>query len=434
MATISTQPSKRSVLSWAMYDWANSSFATTVMAGFFPIFFKDYWSSGSGATESTFWLGVSISTASLIVASMAPLLGAMADQGGAKKRSLFFFAAIGICATGAFYFVPEGQWPFAALLYVIATVGFLSSIVFYDSLIVSVSDNSTVDMVSSRGYGLGYLGGGLLFLLNVIAVQKPSLFSLSGPAQAVQLSFVSVAVWWAVFSIPLLLFVPEPTAGRAATLRQGLRDGIRQIKGTFREIRSLKTIGIFLVAYWFYIDGVDTVITMAVDYGKSIGFGTSELITALLMVQFVGFPFAYLMGFIAKKWGTKRTILFCLGVYVCVTVIGARMDLEPYHLFGFEISKFYMVAFLVAVAQGGTQALSRSLYSRLIPKEKAAEFFGFYNMLGKFATIIGPTLMGTVARLTGNPRAGIGSVAVLFIIGAALLWRVKAPVTSAGHE
>ena len=173
---------------------------------------------------------------------------------------------------------------------------------------------------------------------------------------------------------------------------------------------------------------------MAVDYGKSIGFGTSDLITALLMVQFVGFPFAYLMGFIAKKWGTKRTILFCLGVYVCVTVIGARMDLEPYRLFGFEISKFYAVAFLVAVVQGGTQALSRSLYSRLIPKEKAAEFFGFYNMLGKFATIIGPTLMGTVARLTGNPRAGIGSVALLFIIGAALLWSVKVPVTSSAHE
>jgi UMF1 family MFS transporter len=419
-----SRPSRRAVLSWAIYDWANSSFATTVMAGFFPIFFKDYWSEGHEPTESTFWLGLSVSTASLIVASVAPFLGAMADRTGRKKRSLAFFAGVGILATGGLFFVGQGNWPAAAALYVAGMIGFLCSLIFYDSLIVSVSDRNTVDMVSSRGYGLGYLGGGLLFLFNVAAVLRPEVFGFSGVEEAVRWAFVSVALWWAVFSIPLLAFVPEPPGGTKMSLARSAREGFTQVIRTFREIRKVKVVFIFLLAYWFYIDGVDTVITMAVDYGKSIGFGTTDLITALLLVQFVGFPFAYLTGFIAQRWGTKRTLLVCLAVYVVVTVVGSNLDLQPYRIFGIELSKFYAVAVLVATVQGGTQALSRAFYSRLIPREKAAEFFGFYNMLGKFATIIGPVLMGTVGRLTGNPRMGIQSVALLFVVGALILWRV----------
>ena len=421
--------SNKAALSWALYDWANSSFATTVMAGFFPIFFKDYWSKGTEATESTFWLGVSVSTAGLLVAIVAPLLGAMADQGAAKKRALLTFTGLGIIATGAMAAVSEGSWPTASLLYVLGTVGFLCSLIFYDSLLVSVSTKDTVDMVSSRGYGLGYLGGGLLFLLNVIAVEKPSLFGLESATEAVRWSFVSVAVWWGLFSLPLLLFVPEPRGGTRMSLAQSARKGFTQVASTVREIRKIKVVFVFLLAYWFYIDGVDTVITMAVDYGKAIGFGTTDLITALLMVQFIGFPCAYLAGFLAKKWGAKTIILCCLAVYILVTVLGSQMDLEPYQLFGFEVSKFFVIAFLVALVQGGVQALSRAFYSRLIPKEKAAEFFGFYNMLGKFAAIIGPILMGTIGRLSGNPRMGIQSVALLFVVGALILWRVKGAET-----
>jgi UMF1 family MFS transporter len=416
---------KREVLGWALYDWANSAFATTVMAGFFPIFFKDYWCKGREPTVSTFWLGITVSASSLIVAVLAPLLGAMADRSGSKKRSLLRFAALGILATGGLYFVPEGRWQVAALLYGLGMIGFLCSLVFYDSLIVSVSEDRTVDRVSSLGYGVGYLGGGVLFLLNVLMVRKPALFGLSSPAAAVQLAFVTVAVWWAVFAIPLFFLVPEPAGGRRMSLLQGAREGFGQVIRTVREIRRQRSVLLFLLAYWFYIDGVDTVITMAVDYGRSIGFGTGELVTALLLVQFVGFPFACLMGFIASRWSTKGTILLCLAAYIGVTLVGSQIDLQPYRLFGLRISKFYTITFMIAVVQGGTQALSRAFYSRLIPKANAAQFFGFYNMLGKFAAIMGPVLMGVVARATGSPRAGMRAVTVLFVIGAALLALVK---------
>jgi UMF1 family MFS transporter len=417
---------RKAVFGWVMYDWANSAFATTVMAGFFPIFFKDFWSEGSQPTESTFWLGVSVSTASLIVAILAPLLGAIADRGGTRKRSLLFFAGMSILATTGLFFVPQGAWSLAATLYIVGIVGFLCSLIFYDALLLSISQPANVDLVSAKGYAYGYLGGGLLFLMNVIAVQQPSLFGLSGQVDAVRLSFVSVAIWWALFSIPLILFVREPHYGSRLPAMQSAREGFRQLVRTLREIRKYKTVAIFLVAYWFYIDGVDTVVVMAIDYGKSIGYNTSDLIIALLMVQFLGFPFAYLLGFFGHRWGTKRTILFCIAVYVFVTFFGSQLDLEPLSFFGLEISKFYLLAFMVALVQGGIQALSRSFYSRIIPEDRGAEFFGFYNMLGKFAAIIGPVLMGTISHVTGSPRIGIISIAGLFVIGALVLLRVNA--------
>jgi UMF1 family MFS transporter len=415
----------KGALSWAMYDWANSAFSTVVQAGFFPIFFKNFWSKGAEVTESSLRLGIAVSTGSLIVAMIAPIIGAFADRGAAKKRSLFVFAALGILSTGSLYFVPEGNWQLAVVFYVLGTVGFLGSFVFYDSLIVSVSDENNVDVVSGRAYALGYLGGGILFLLNVIMVQKPALFGLSGAAAAVQLSFLLTAIWWAGFSIPLFLNVDEPAGGKKISFRQAAREGFVQLAKTFREIRQLKVVFTFLAAYWLYIDGVDTIITMAVDYGKSLGVADNDLIVALLMVQFVGFPFAYLLGYLGQKLGAKKIILFGIGVYLVVTVLGANLSLQPYRILGFEISQFYGLAFLIAMVQGCIQALSRSFYSRLIPKDKAAEFYGFYNMLGKFAAIIGPVLMSGIGRLTGNPRAGIQSIALLFIAGALLLWRVN---------
>jgi UMF1 family MFS transporter len=415
----------KGALSWAMYDWANSAFSTVVQAGFFPIFFKNFWSQGAEATASTLRLGIAVSTGSLIVALIAPIIGAFADRGAAKKRSLFVFAMLGIVSTGSLYFVGEGNWQLAAVFYVLGTVGFLGSFVFYDSLIVSVSDESTVDVVSGRGYALGYLGGGVLFLFNVIMVQKPALFGLSGAAEAVQLSFLCTAIWWGVFSIPLFLNVDEPGGGKRLSFRQAAREGFSQLAKTFQEIRKLKVVFTFLAAYWLYIDGVDTIITMAVDYGKSLGVADDDLIVALLLVQFVGFPFAYVLGYLGQKLGAKKIILFGIGVYLVVTVLGANLKLEPYNIFGFQISQFYTLAFLIAMVQGCIQALSRSFYSRLIPKDKAAEFYGFYNMLGKFAAIFGPVMMGTIGRISGNPRWGIQSIAILFFAGGLLLWRVN---------
>ena len=417
--------SKKQIFSWAMYDWANSAFSTTVIAGLFPIFFKDFWSKGTPPTESTLYLGLSVSVASLIVAVLSPVLGAFADQGSAKKRLLFLFAVLGISMTGSLYFIGEGQWPFAILLYTLANIGFLCGNTFYDSLIMEVSTPNNVDVVSGQGYALGYIGGGLLFLLNIIMIQNPVMFGLSGSASAVQVSFLSVAVWWAVFSIPIFLFVPESTGDKKLTISEASRLGFRQLLDTFREIKQYKMVVMFLFAYWLYIDGVDTIISMAVDYGKSLGVQNSDLITALLMVQFVAFPFALLFGYLAQKFNTKAMILIGISVYILVTWLGANLDLVPVEVFGFQFSKFFVIAFLVGMVQGGVQALSRSYYSRLIPKDKSAEFFGFYNMIGKFAAIIGPVMMGSVAFMTGDPRMGIQSIAILFVLGAVILVAVK---------
>jgi UMF1 family MFS transporter len=414
---------RKAILGWAFYDWANSAFATTVMAGFFPVFFKSYWSRGIPPTVSTFWLGVTVSSASLCAAVLASLVGAAADRAGSLKRSLVLCAACGALATAGLCGVGSGAWPLAATLYGVATLAFLGSLVFYDALLPGISRAATVDTVSALGYGLGYLGGGLLFLFNVICVSRPGWFGLPGPDAAVRLSFLTVALWWGVFTVPLVLFVPERTRVPGPPLAASLRGALRRLGGTLREAWSLPSVGWFLLAYWFYIDGVDTVILMAVDYGKALGFGTTELITALLLVQFIAFPFACLAGWVSRRWGTRRTLMACLGVYTAVAILGSGLAVEPYRLFGLRCSRFYALAALVAMVQGGTQALSRAYFAKLIPADRSGEFFGLYNMLGKFAAILGPVLVGSVARLTGSPRAGIGAIALLFIVGAGCLWR-----------
>ncbi len=399
--------------SWAFYDWANSAFATTVMAGFFPIFLKQYWSSGSDPTESTFQLGLANGVAGLVIAILAPALGAMADRGGAKKKFLMFFTVIGIVMTGALFFVQQGDWLVAVIIFVVATIGFTGGNVFYDSLIIDVATPEESDFVSAFGYSLGYLGGGLLFAVNVMMTLKPELFGLADAAAAVRWSFISVAIWWAIFCVPVFLFVEEKGEQHEhGGVTAVVRAGFRQLRETFSEIRSLRTVFLFLLAYWFYIDGVNTVIKMAVDYGLSLGFPTSSLITALLLVQFIGFPAAIAFGYLGQKIGTKFGLYVGLVVYTGVTFWAYTLD---------TVAEFYAMAVAIGLVQGGVQSLSRSFYSRIIPTDKAAEFFGFYGMLGKFAAILGPFMMGWVAISTGSPRLAIVSIGVLFVIGAVLL-------------
>jgi UMF1 family MFS transporter len=406
---------KKTVISWAMYDWANSAFATTVMAGFFPIFFKEYWADPTLPQQSTFYLGLANSISSIIVAALAPFLGAVADRGSAKKKFLFFFAFLGVVMTGSLYMVVQGHWIQAVIFYVAATVGFAGGNIFYDSLITGVSSDKKMDFTSTLGFGLGYIGGGLLFLLNVLMFQFPAFFGIPGKAMAVKLSFLSVAIWWAMFSIPLFLFVKEPKAEKGAPLIQAVVEGWHQLTGTLRDIRHLKVVALFLLAYWFYIDGVDTIIRMAVDYGKSLGFDSGALIAALLMVQFIAFPAAILYGLFSMRIGTKKAIMIAICCYTLITLLAFFMT-QKWH--------FFALAACIGLFQGGIQALSRSLFTQIIPVNKSAQFFGFYNMLGKFAVVIGPVLMGSVTILTGNARYGILSIIVLFIIGAFLLSRV----------
>jgi UMF1 family MFS transporter len=404
----------RTVLAWTLYDWGNSAFATTVMAGFFPVFFKQYWSAGVEVTDSTFYLGVANSIASLVIVMLAPILGAIADSGSHRKRFLVFFAFLGVCMTALLPLVTEGQWPLAVMLYVVAALGFSGSVSFYDSLIVFVTEPVHYDQVSALGYAMGYLGGGLLFAVNVVMTLKPELFGLADAAEAVKLSFITVALWWALFTVPLALWVTEPD-GKGMGVAAAVRGGFRQLVETFHAIRSLRVVFLFLLGYWCYIDGVDTIVRMAVDYGLSIGFSSDSLIVALLITQFVGFPAAIAFGSLGKRLGPKSGIYIAIAVYSAIVVWASRMESE------FE---FYGLAIAIGLVQGGIQSLSRSLYARIIPTDKSAEFFGFYNMLGKFAAVLGPVMVGWGGVLSGSPRIGILTLLLLFALGAYFLSRV----------
>ena len=405
----------KEIISWSLYDWANSTFSTTVMAGFFPIFFKQYWSTAADVTLSTWYLGLANSIASILVASLAPFLGAIADKASVKKKLLIFFAFIGVISTGSLSMISQGHWRVAIIFYIAASVGFMSANIFYDSLLPSVAPKEKRDFVSSLGFALGYIGGAILFLINVTMYLNPEFYGIADAPTAIKISFLTVALWWAVFSIPILIFVKEPLVQIDIGVFQSIKLGWSQLISTLKSIRELRIVATFLVAYWLYIDGVDTMIRMAVDYGTSLGFSSSSLITALLMVQFIAFPATLIYSWLAGKIGIKNGIMVGIIGYALISILGSMVS-EEWH--------FYALAVLIACFQGGIQALSRSLYSRITPESRSAEFFGFYNMFGKFAAIIGPPLMGYIGLITGNPRYGILSIIILFILGGYFLAKV----------
>ena len=411
----------RKLWGWASYYWGNHAYTTSIITVFFPLFFLNYWDHGTSISVNTFRLGLANSIASLVVALSAPVLGAIADRGGHKKRFLITTAFLGALMVLALHFVGMGQWQWAWLFYVIASMCYWWGNVFGDSMLVSVAEPGMLDMTSAIGYFAGYLGGGLFLVVGVALSLKPQWFGLDSAAAAVKLILILTAIWWLAFSLPLLFWVPEPNK---PTVKQSLlataKAGVLQLAETFRHVRSYKPVFMFLIAYWVYIDGVNTIIQMAVDYGKAIGFTTTDLILAVLMVQFIGVPAALLFGRLGERIGPKIAIFIGLAVYVFVTVFAAFMQ---------HSWQFFVLAGLVGLVQGGVQLLSRSYYARLVPVERAGEFFGFYNMLGEFAAIIGPFLIGLVSILTGSPRLSILSVILLFLVGAALLALVKSEPT-----
>jgi UMF1 family MFS transporter len=419
---------RRPVLSWALYDWANSAFATTVMAGFFPVFFRQYWSLGADPTESTARLGLANGIAGLVIALLAPFLGALADRSGRRRHWLLAWTVLGVFGTAGLYFTARGEWLLAALLYCLGTLGFNGGMVFYDSLLPIVAQPKDYDRVSAFGYALGYIGGGLLFALNVLMVMQPAWFGLADASAAVQCSFLMVAIWWALFSLPVMIGVRENAS--IATPGTGTRGGLiiegwRELLRTLRAARAHRQLWLFLVAYWLYIDGVNTIIKMAVDFGMAIGLPASGLLGALLLTQFVAFPAALAFGWIGTRIGPKPAILAGIAVYIGITVWAVFLQ---------SIAEFYAMAVVVGLVQGGVQSLSRSLYGRFVPEGKSAEYFGFYNMVGKFATVLGPLLIGLTAALTGNSRSAIASVAILFVAGGVLLARVREPSSANSLE
>jgi UMF1 family MFS transporter len=410
---------KRSQLAWAFYDWANSSFAVVIMAGFFPLFFKEYWATSLERTVSTFWLGVVNSSASLLIVLLAPLLGALADHLGRRKGFLLILALLGIVMTCGLSLAGQGAWQLAMVFYLLAVTGFMGANVFYDALLMTVSGESgqESDRVSALGFALGYLGGGLLFAFCVLMTQQPHWFHITDATSAVKISFVLVALWWALFTVPILVYVKETNDSRKLT-GTAIYTAVRRVFRTLRELKELRQAIIFLAAYWLYIDGVGTVIRMALDYGISIGFNSGQLILAMLITQFIGFPATFLYGRMTSYVDVRIGILFGLAVYALVTVWGSLMQ---------SVWEFYALAVIIGLVQGGVQALSRSLFSRLIPESQAAELFGFYNMVGKSAAVIGPVMMGWLGVLTGSPRLAILSLLVLFVGGFLLLLAVRIP-------
>ncbi len=414
---------RKRVWAWALYDWGNSAFATTIIAGFFPVFFGRYWYQpelvdGVVRDLTTLRLGQANSIASIVVCVLAPMLGAVADRSGGKKKLLATFAGLGVVMTASLFWVAQGSWVIAALFYAVASIGFAGGNIFYDALIVDVAPVDRRDRISALGYALGYLGGGVLFALNVWMVTSPQTFGIADASTAIRLSFLSVSIWWLVFTLPLLFIVKERSGPDKLNLG-AFWHGLRQMRGTFREIRRFRHVFYFLLAYWLYIDGVDTVIRMAVSYGQSLGFPDNSLILALLITQFVGFPAALAYGYLGERIGAKRGLLIGICVYIGATIYAVFMN---------HVSEFYVLAVVVGLVQGGVQALSRSYFSRLIPPEKAGEFFGFYNMLGKFAAVIGPLLMGYASAFVGT-RLSILSIILLFVGGGAILLVVHEPKT-----
>ncbi len=416
-------PKNKIINAWCLYDWANSAFATTVMAAILPVYFHEVTAVSLPAAQKhlavSFW-GYTSAISMLCVAILSLILGPYSDLSGRKKHYLGGFAFTGALATCLLAVTGTSHWQWIALLFILGNVGFAGSEVFYDALLPHLVARTELDRISSRAYAWGYIGGGILLAINIAMIYfLPKRILIPGgdpfPVLGIQLSFLSAGLWWGFFSIPLFRQVPEPAGIGRLTDSSLYKQSISRLRATFSEVRKYKSIFLFILAFWFYNDGIGTIIKMATVYGSEIGIGALDMIGALLLTQFVGIPCSLFFGRFAGKIGTKNAIFLGLGVYTLITIGGYLMT---------SAIHFWMLAFGVGLVQGGTQALSRSFYAAMIPKDKTAEFFSFYNISGKFAGILGPALFGLANQLSGNSRLGILSLLIFFIAGALLLLKV----------
>ena len=405
----------RKVAAWALYDWANSAFALSIMAVLYPLFLGSHWSAGASGSSVTARLAWITAASNFAVAVLAPIFGTIADAGGYRKRFLIVLALIGAIMTAALGSVGEGAWQWALGLYMFASIGFYSSTVFYDSLLVDVTRPRYFDFVSSLGFSLGYLGGASLLALHVWMLTSPSTFGLASSTEAMKIAFVTVGVWWAIFLVPLIRWVPEHK--RELIVRGNvLAAAYRELRSTITKIGRYRNVVIFLLAYLLYIGGVFTVISMAVNYGQRLGFGDQDLVKALMITNFVGFPATFLYGWLGHHFGPKAGIYLALTVYIAASSWAGFMT---------DVSEFYVLAIIVGCVQGGVQGLSRSLYASLIPKDSPGEFFGFYNMVTKLSHVVGPFLVGIAAIVSDDPKFILLALLPMFVLGVVLLARVR---------
>jgi UMF1 family MFS transporter len=410
---------RRELRAWALYDLANSAFQTTIIAAVFPIYFSQVAAADLPPAVATSRFAWATTLAILIVAIVAPFLGAVADYAAAKKRLLGVFLGIGAASTLAMYWIQRGDWLFALVLFVIGNVGVAGSIVFYESLLPHLVPESELDRVSSAGYAVGYLGGGTLLAINLLMIQRPAWFGIADAGAATRLSLASVAVWWVIFSIPLFRHVAEPPRRLEPDERaagSAVSSGARRLFETFHELRRFRQAFLFLLAFLLYNDGIQTIIRMATTYGAEIGLDEGTMIGTLLITQFIGVPAAFLFGALAGRIGAQRAVFLGLAAYVGIALLGYFMRTGVH---------FLILGTLVGMVQGGTQALSRSLFASMIPREKSAEFFSFFGVFERYAGILGPAVFAWVVGHTGTGRTAILSVVVFFVAGAAILARVN---------
>ncbi len=407
--------------SWVFYDWANSAYSIAITSTIFPIFFKGVISKGVEGYTSTAWLGYGNSIYTLVIAVLAPILGTIADYKNYKKRFFLGFFLLGVAATACLALTREGGWISALVIYIFTALGFAGANIFYDSFLVDVTPRDRMDWVSTSGFAWGYIGSTIPFILGIALIMKYDIFGFSTSVPAVKISFLVTALWWFVFTIPLLKNVKQTYFIEPSQAPVG--DSFRRLADTFRRIRQYRNVFIFLIAYFLYIDGVDTIIKMATAFGTDMGISANMLMIILLAVQFVAFPFALLYGKLAKVFSSKRMLFVGIFVYIVITI--TAFFIPQFENPRNRIVVFWVLSMLVASSQGGIQALSRSFYGKLIPKEESAEFFGFYNIFGKFAAILGPFLMGLVTQVTKSSGVGILSIIVLFIAGGIMLTMAK---------
>ncbi|APX72325.1 MFS transporter [Companilactobacillus allii] len=392
--------------SWIFYDWANSGYGIIVTTAVLPVYFKAVaQGNGVSAANSTAYWGYANSFGTLLVSILAPVLGALADYPGYKKRMLNIFALVGVVMTLLLSVVPTSQWSWLLVVYILSIIGYSGGNLFYDSFLTDVSDNKDMDKVSSYGYGFGYLGGVLAFILFLI-LQLTSGFGMLSSYGVAKWSFVLAAVWWIIFYIPLIRNVKQVYSVKANA--HPITSSFKRVLETLKHIKKYKAVAWFLVAYFFYIDGVDTIFTMATSIGMDMGITTTTLMLVLLVVQLVAFPFSILYGWLADKTSTRTGIFIGIILYLGICLYALKLT---------TVTDFWILAVLVGTSQGGIQALSRSYFGRLIPKESGSEFFGFYNILGKFSAVMGPVLVGIVTQITGKSTIGAASLSILFLIG-----------------
>lgn len=411
--------------SWILYDVANSAFVLVIVTTIMPIFFKDIAAVNVDNATSTAYWGFANSAASIILALLAPVLGVFADLKNRKKKFFTLFFLLGLLFTLSLPAIGRGDWILCIILFVAARVGWSGANLFYDSFITDITDNDKMDDVSTSGFGWGYIGSVVpfLFIIALVLFWKTPGQSGAISLPAARVSFLVVALWWLIFTIPLLRNVRQKYFVDPGD--HPVRESFSRLIDTFREIRKYRNIAVFLLAYFFYIDGVGTIISMSAVYGREVGLSTTLLIVVILMIQIVAFPFAILFGKLAYRYSAKKMIMTGIVIYGIITVLGFFLPVISNE--SLKVFTFWSMAFLVASSQGGIQALSRSFYGKLIPKDKSSEFFGFFNIFGRFAAILGPALMGVIGILSGSTRWGLLGIFVLFILGALILIRVEEP-------